>query len=74
VVANMKKWSRDHCASDPSDTSGIFFSNRKLSPPSSRPPSILDIAPTVLRILGVPPPRNLDGSALDFSPPTGGKP
>lgn len=60
IVANMKKWSGDHCASDPSDTQGIFFSNRKFS----APPSILDISPTVLKIMGVAPPEKSDGQAL----------
>ena len=30
VVANLKKWSGDHCASDQSDTPGVLFSNRKI--------------------------------------------
>jgi predicted AlkP superfamily phosphohydrolase/phosphomutase len=60
IVANMKKWSGDHCASDPTDTQGIFLSNRHF--PAS--PSILDVSPTVLGILGVPPPANLDGKPL----------
>lgn len=64
VVANMKKWSGDHCASDPSDTSGIFFSNRKTETPD---PSILDITPTVLNILNVQPPPGLDGKVLRFA-------
>ncbi len=69
VVANMKKWSGDHCASDPSDTGGIFFSNRPLQkagesgPPN---PNILDIAPTVLNLLSVKPPTELDGRAWEF--------
>jgi predicted AlkP superfamily phosphohydrolase/phosphomutase len=64
VVANMKKWSGDHCASDPSDTQGIFFSNR---PITTATPSILDVAPTVISILGVQPPGKLDGQPLEFS-------
>jgi predicted AlkP superfamily phosphohydrolase/phosphomutase len=60
IVANMKKWSGDHCVSDPSDTQGIFFSNRQF--PAS--PSILDISPTVLSLLGVAPPAPLDGHTL----------
>ena len=60
IVANMKKWSGDHCASDPSDTQGIFFSNRQFS----APPSILDISPTVLKLLDVAPSARLDGQAL----------
>jgi len=67
VVANMKKWSGDHCASDPSDTAGVFLSNRTLA---SADPSILDIAPTVLKILCVPPPAELDGTALEFASAT----
>ena len=63
VVANMKKWSGDHCASDPSDTQGIFFSNRLVVTPH---PSIVDIAPTALELLHVPPPAQLDGHALSF--------
>ncbi len=63
VVANMKKWSGDHCASDPSDTSGIFLSNRPVVTPR---PSILDVAPTVLKLLGVVAPDALDGRGLEF--------
>ena len=69
VVANMKKWSGDHCASDPSDTGGIFFSNRplqKAAESTSPDPSILDIAPTVLKLLSVKPPTELDGRAWEF--------
>jgi predicted AlkP superfamily phosphohydrolase/phosphomutase len=69
VVANMKKWSGDHCASDPSDTGGIFFSNRPLQSNAGEPPaspSILDIAPTVLKLLSVDPPSKLDGRAWEF--------
>jgi predicted AlkP superfamily phosphohydrolase/phosphomutase len=64
VVANMKKWSGDHCASDPKDTGGVFFSNRKLATP---PPSIMDIAPTVLDLLDITPTPHYDGRALKFS-------
>jgi predicted AlkP superfamily phosphohydrolase/phosphomutase len=84
VVANMKKWSGDHCASDPSDTSGIFLSNRLLGGSTGpgalsdggqglRHPSILDIAPTVLRSLGVSAPNRLDGHALDLGPVAGNR-
>jgi predicted AlkP superfamily phosphohydrolase/phosphomutase len=63
VVANMKKWSGDHCASDPSDTQGIFFSNRRLA---AGEPSILDIGPTVIKLLNATPPGPLDGKPLRF--------
>ncbi|HEV2245321.1 MAG TPA: hypothetical protein VGW37_01595, partial [Terriglobia bacterium] len=65
VVANTRKWSGDHCASDPSDTPGILFCNRALE---SARPGILDIAPTVLKILGASPPGQLDGKPLQFTP------
>jgi predicted AlkP superfamily phosphohydrolase/phosphomutase len=68
VVANMKKWSGDHCASDPSDTSGIFLSNQRVA---TTTPSILDIAPTVLAILKVSPPGKLDGKTLEISSASG---
>ena len=64
VVANMKKWTGDHCASDLSDTSGIFFSSRWVLIPA---PSIMDIAPTVLSLLQVTPSGQLDGHALDVT-------
>jgi len=71
VVANTKKWSGDHCASDPSDTQGIFLSNRRVSTPN---PSIQDIAATVLSLLHVAPAGQLDGHALDVAPtPSSGK-
>ncbi len=64
VVANMKKWSGDHCASDPSDTAGIFFSNRCVVTAKL---TLFDIAPTVLRIFDVSPPTKLDGELLHFA-------
>jgi predicted AlkP superfamily phosphohydrolase/phosphomutase len=66
VVANLKKWSGDHCASDPADTSGILLSNRRIK---SSHPSILDLAPTVLEVLGVAPPGRLDGRPLELESP-----
>jgi predicted AlkP superfamily phosphohydrolase/phosphomutase len=65
IVANMKKWSGDHCASDPRDTSGIFFSSRPVVTPH---PEIIDITPTVIKMFGVAPPGPLDGQALEFAP------
>jgi predicted AlkP superfamily phosphohydrolase/phosphomutase len=66
VVANMRKWSGDHCSSDPKDTQGIFFSTRRLE---GSQPSIIDIAPTVLRLLRVKPPDRFDGHPLTFAGP-----
>jgi predicted AlkP superfamily phosphohydrolase/phosphomutase len=64
VVANTRKWSGDHCSSDPKDTQGIFFASRRLE---STPPSIMDIAPTVLRLLNVKAPAKFDGRPLKFA-------
>jgi hypothetical protein len=58
VVANLKKWSGDHCASDFSDTSGFLASNRKITSPA---PHLMDIAPTVYKTFGVVIPKEVDG-------------
>src|SRR2546422_5515638 len=61
-------WSGDHCASDPGDTSGIFLSNHVVENSNLK---IFDIAPTVLKLLDVPPPSQLDGESLTFTLPNG---
>jgi predicted AlkP superfamily phosphohydrolase/phosphomutase len=58
---NRKAWSGDHCSNDPDLVRGILFSNRKLS---KADPSMLDIAPTVLKVLGLPIPPEMDGKPL----------
>ena len=63
VLANLKKWSGDHCASDPSDTSGIFLCNRRVP---DRAKSILDIAPTLLQIYDIPIPEDMDGNPISI--------
>ncbi len=65
VVANMKKWSGDHCASDSSDTLGILLSNRRIAPEKY---SIIDIGPTVIRLFGLPVPAEMDGRPILFAP------
>jgi predicted AlkP superfamily phosphohydrolase/phosphomutase len=54
---NSKAWSGDHCI-DPRHVPGVFFSNRKVSHKS---PSIMDIAPSVLQLFGLPVPAHMDG-------------
>jgi predicted AlkP superfamily phosphohydrolase/phosphomutase len=63
VVANLKKWSGDHCASDPADTAGFLLSNRKLVTPE---PSLIDIAPTLYTLFDVEVPRDVDGKPLQW--------
>lgn len=65
IVANLKKWSGDHCASDRSDTQGILVSNRKIQPNDY---SIMDIAPTVLQTFGVKIPQEIDGRPIPLAP------
>jgi len=65
VVPNTRKWSGDHCASDPSNTGGILFINRKLD---TSKPSIMDVSATVLKLFGVSPPDHLDGKPWTLSP------
>ncbi len=59
---NSKCWSGDHCV-DPSLVPGVLFSNRKLDSDVSSP-GIEDMAPTVLRLFGIEPPRWMEGKSL----------
>ncbi len=61
IEDNGKVWSGDHCSNDPDLVRGIFFCNRKISRPD---PSMVDIMPTVLKVLGVPIPPEVDGKPL----------
>jgi predicted AlkP superfamily phosphohydrolase/phosphomutase len=61
VYANMKKWSADHGGYDFATTAGVLISNRRVT---SDAPSIMDIAPTVLKYFGLQIPEDLDGEAL----------
>ncbi len=57
---NLKAWSGDHCSLDPSFVPGMFFCNR----PIVNEPNILDMAPSVLGLLGVPVPNALEGRPI----------
>jgi len=57
---NNKAWSGDHCI-DPLVVPGVFFSSRKFD---STSPRIWDIAPTVLHLFGINPPKHMDGNTL----------
>ena len=59
---NKQVWSGDHCSVDPEIVKGIFFYNKPLT--SDRPPYIADVYPTVLGLLGVKAPYELDGVEL----------
>ncbi len=58
IEENNQKWTGDHCM-DPSLVPGVLFMNRKIDPES---PSVLDIAPTVLKYFGLS--ADMDGRSL----------
>lgn len=58
--ANTRAWSGDHCV-DPSVVPGVLFSNRPITQQNIR---LLDVAPTVLEMFGVPVPEYMDGRAF----------
>lgn len=57
---NTKAWSGDHCI-DPRLVPGVLFASRKID---RKDPSLVDIAPTVLRLFGLDPPAHMDGKPL----------
>jgi predicted AlkP superfamily phosphohydrolase/phosphomutase len=57
----MKKWSGDHGGYDFQTTAGVLISNKPINNSS---PSIMDIAPTVLRYFGLQIPGEIDGKPL----------
>jgi predicted AlkP superfamily phosphohydrolase/phosphomutase len=57
---NVKGWSGDHCV-DQSFVPGVLFCDRPLS---ADDPWIGDLAPTILKIFGVPIPPHVDGKPL----------
>jgi predicted AlkP superfamily phosphohydrolase/phosphomutase len=61
VYPNMKKWSGDHGGYDFATTAGVLVASKPILKPD---PSIMDIAPTVLKFFGVPAPATLDGRPL----------
>jgi hypothetical protein len=64
---NLLPWSGDHVSVSGDLVRGILFTSRKLS----RVPEDLDllhVAPTVLKLLGVPIPKSYDRPALDLEP------
>lgn len=60
IVDNVRPWSGDHNFNPP-DVPGILLSNRKFPAETAH---ITDIAPTVLELFGVEPPKYYDGTSL----------
>ncbi len=61
VVDNDRRWSGDHCSVDPEHTKGTLLCNRALFIEDA---GIMDLAPTVLKYLGLEVPANMDGKPL----------
>jgi len=61
VYPNARKWSADHGGYDFAITPGILVSSRPIARTN---PSIMDIAPTVLKYFGVQIPADIDGKPL----------
>jgi predicted AlkP superfamily phosphohydrolase/phosphomutase len=59
---NTKSWSGDHCV-DPRLVPGVLFSNR---PVQADDPGIMDMAPTILTLFGVPVPAHMTGKVLEL--------
>jgi predicted AlkP superfamily phosphohydrolase/phosphomutase len=57
---NVKPWSGDHSV-DPRLVPGVFFCNRRID---GEEPSLIDLAPTALRLFGIEPPAYMDGRPL----------
>ena len=61
IEDNNRKWSGDHCATATEISGGVLFMNRKIT---AGAPNIVDLSPTILKLLGVPLPADLDGKPL----------
>ncbi len=61
---NDRPWSGDHCV-DPAHVPGVLLMNQQLA--DGIRPDILDFAPTILRLFGVPLPAYLDGKPWEFA-------
>lgn len=55
---NARVWSGDHCTLDPALVPGVLFANRELS---RRDLSMLDVYPTLLRLLSLKAPEPFEG-------------
>ncbi len=66
IADNTRSWSGDHCM-DPRQVPGVLFSTL---PFASTKPNLIDLAPTVLDLLGLPVPPHMTGRSI-FAPGDG---
>ncbi len=57
---NDKAWNGDHCV-DPPLVPGVLFANRAID---ASDPGLEDMAPTILRLFGVDPPKWMEGTPI----------
>jgi predicted AlkP superfamily phosphohydrolase/phosphomutase len=60
ISDNTRSWSGDHCM-DPRQVPGVLFSSL---PFAAGKPSLVDLAPTVLDLLGLPRPAHMTGRSI----------
>jgi len=65
--SNTKAWSGDHCI-DHTLVPGVLFCNRQIT---AENPRLMDIAPTVLDMFGIAPPKYMDGQPLTVAAAAG---
>ncbi len=70
IEPNTKRWSGDHCL-DPELVPGVLFSNWLLA--ENEQPALIDLAPTIMNIFGLPAERFHDGRILDIKQPAAAK-
>jgi predicted AlkP superfamily phosphohydrolase/phosphomutase len=61
IELNKNNWSGDHCSVDADLTGGLIFSNRKIL---REAPRLIDVAPTILKLFGIPVPGDMDGEPI----------
>ncbi len=64
ICDNTRSWSGDHCM-DPRQVPGILFSN---IPFAKKQPALVDLAPSILELFGIPAPGHMTGSSIFKEP------
>jgi predicted AlkP superfamily phosphohydrolase/phosphomutase len=61
IERNHNAWSADHCV-DALEVPGVLFSSRPLR--GRRPPALVDVAPSILTLFGLPTPASMVGESF----------